>query len=563
MHDLAVAAALPAIDQRRGGVADAQALFDAAAQVFESGFVVHVQSFTIDAFSAEEVAWQGNACLALDGQGGGPFNGVIEQRVDRQAGVGDAVHEGRVGAVLEQAAHQVCQQVFVAADRGIDATGASQLVPADDLVVEFFAHAVQALVFPFVAAAGTDRNLGDGRQGVCVVRGEGRVEGLRVGEQASGTGQIREVARRLAGEYRVIAQATLLRELDLGVPVSTLAQANHQTSVGAVGEVGEPVDERQRTLLVGLDGQPEAIPAGQFGVGGECFDQVERHFQTIDFFGVDREADVARLGTEREFLDDRPQFVANATLVGDFVTRMQRRELDRDRRRFVCRAAGGGVANRPDRRAVGLEVTQRVGAAARRFSEHVVGVAVAGLFGVAGALQRFMDVAAHHELLAENAHGGDHRLPDHRFAGARDDALEGAAQIAVLVVEIDDAAGEHQRPGAGIDESTVRGAEPLLPLGTADLVANQTIDGRRIGDAQQRFGEAHQHHAFARREVVGGQEGIDASAFEATVAHRLHQWRCPFTNALLFGRGEARQRDQLLDDLGFVDTVIFAQTLAE
>jgi hypothetical protein len=76
---------------------------------------------------------------------------------------------------------------------------------ADDLVVEFFAHAVQALVLPFVAAAGADRDFGDGRQGVRVVRGKCRVEGLWIGEQASRTGQVREVARHLAGEHRVVA----------------------------------------------------------------------------------------------------------------------------------------------------------------------------------------------------------------------------------------------------------------------------------------------------------------------------------------------------------------------
>jgi hypothetical protein len=89
-----------------------------------------------------------------------------------------------------------------------------------------------------------------------------------------------------------------------------------------------------------------------------------------------------------------------------------------------------------------------------------------------------VDVAAHDELLAEDAHGGDHRLPDHRFAGARDHAFERAAEVAVFVVEIDDAAGEHQRPGAGIDKGTVRGPEPFFPFGVADLVANQAIDGR-------------------------------------------------------------------------------------
>ncbi len=124
-------------------------------------------------------------------------------------------------------------------------------------------------------------------------------------------------------------------------------------------------------------------------------------------------------------------------------------------------------------------------------------MAVAGLLGAARTLERLVDVASHHELLAEDAHRGGYRLADDRFTGARDQALEGAAQVAVVVVEIDDAASEHQRPGAGVDEGAVRGAEALFPLGAADLVANQAIDGLRVRNAQQRFGEAHQDDTFA------------------------------------------------------------------
>jgi hypothetical protein len=561
-HRLAGAAATLAGDQRRRAVADPHALVDGVAQVLDGRFVVHVQSFTVGAFGTEEIARQRDARLAFDGQGRYLLDRVGDQRVDRQTGVGDAIDERRIGAVLQQSADQIRQQIFVAAHRRIDPTGAPPFVFADDLVVEFLAHAVQALVLPFVAAAGADRDFGDGGQGVRVVGGKCRVERLWIGEQASRTGQVREVARPLAGEHRVVREAALLRDLDLGVPVGALAQAHHQAPVGAVGEVGEPVDDRQCALLVGLHGQAQAIPAGQFGSRGQRLDQVERHFQAIDFLGVDRETDIAGLGPERQRLDRRQQLVAYARFLGDFVARVQGRELDRDRRRLESRPAGGGIADRPDRRAVGLEVAQGVGAAARRFAEHVVGVAVAGFFGAARALQRFMDVAAHHELAAENAHRGNHRLPDHRFAGARHQAFERAAEVAVVVVEIDDAAGEHQRPGAGIDEGAVRGAEPFLPLGVADLVANQAIDGGRIGNPQQRLGEAHQHHALARREVVGGQKGVDAAGVQAAVANRLHQWCGALLNALLLGGAEARHGDQFLDDLGFVDPMIGPQALA-
>jgi hypothetical protein len=160
--------------------------------------------------------------------------------------------------------------------------------------------------------------------------------------------------------------------------------------------------------------------------------------------------------------------------------------------------ATAGVADGGDRLAVGIEVAQRVGAGARGFAEHVVGVAVAGLFGSARALQRLVILRPMTNCLPRMRIAV---ITACRITGspARETRrLRMPLRLRCAVVEIDDAAGEHQGPGAGIDEGAVRGAESSLPLGAADLVANQAIDGCRVGDAQQRFGEAHQHHPLAR-----------------------------------------------------------------
>jgi len=531
-------------------------------QVLECGFVVHVRSFTVGAFGTEEFTWQRDAWLAFDRQRGQPFDRVGDQRVDGQLGVGDTVDERRVGTILEQATNEVGKQVFVTADRRVDATRTVPLLGPDDLVVKFFAHAVQALVFPFVAATGADRNFGDRRQGVRVVRRERRVESLRVGKKAPGTGQVGDVAGHLARKDGVVGVATLLRDLDLGVPVGALAQADQQAPLTAVRKVGEPVEQGQGAFLIGLDGQAEAVPADQFVIGGQRFDQAHRQFESLGLLGVDGQADIPGLGPDRQRLDCRQQLAAHALLVGDIVARVQCRELDRDRRRDERRLAAGRVTDGGDRLAVRIEVAQRVGAGTCGLAEHVVRVPVAGFFGAARALQCFMDIPPHDELLAENAHRGGHRLADHRFAGTRYQALENAADAALRGVEVDDLAGEHQRPGPGIDERAVRGAESLLPLGAADLVANKAIDGIGVGDAQQRFGQAHQHHAFAGGEVVSGQEGVDAAGFQAPVTNRLDQRRRPLADALLFGMAEACLGDQFRDERFLIDAVIVTQTLA-
>ena len=58
------------------------------------------------------------ACRPTDDVGRAP-----QQRRDRHVGIGGDRDEGRVGAVLEQAAHEIGEQVAMAADRRIGAAG--------------------------------------------------------------------------------------------------------------------------------------------------------------------------------------------------------------------------------------------------------------------------------------------------------------------------------------------------------------------------------------------------------------------------------------------------------
>ncbi len=78
-----------------------------------------------------------------------PRDRIGDDLVERRLLVDDAVDEGGVGAVLEQAAHEIGQQILVAADRGIDAARLTEAIGralgADDLLVERLAHAVQPL----------------------------------------------------------------------------------------------------------------------------------------------------------------------------------------------------------------------------------------------------------------------------------------------------------------------------------------------------------------------------------------------------------------------------------
>ncbi len=74
------------------------------------------------------------------------------QRIDHQFFdldllVHQAVDEGTVRAVFQQPPHQIRQQGFMPADRGVNPAASARPVAAHHVIVERFTHAVQALEF--------------------------------------------------------------------------------------------------------------------------------------------------------------------------------------------------------------------------------------------------------------------------------------------------------------------------------------------------------------------------------------------------------------------------------
>ncbi len=405
----------------------------------------------------------------------------------------------------------------MAADRCVHAAGHVQAVGRDHLVVEVVAHAVQLLELER-PARGQPVHRGDGLR---VVGGEHRVDRVARVEQAAGVGQVADVGVRLAGEHRVAAVALDLRPLDLGVPVRALHQAHRDAAPAVARKPRDPVDHEGRALLVGLDHDAEAVPALQRGIAPGGLDHVQRQLQPVGLLGVDGQADAVALRSPGQVEQARRELVQHACALGVLVARMQGRQLDRDRGRddgvrLAARVAADGI----DRAAVGREVAVGVALGERGLAEHVVGVAVVRVAALARARQGLADGAPHHELVAHDLHRLPHREPDHRFADAPDQALEGPVHVAPRVVgEVDQVAGEHQAPGRRVHQHRLRLPDVPLPVRLAELVADQRVGGVLVGDAQQRLGHAHQQHAFLAAEVVLAHEGLD----HALVAHaRAH-----------------------------------------
>ena len=72
---------------------------------------------------------------------------ISDDIANRRFVIGQAIDEGRVGAIFEQAANQIGKQVFVAADRRINTAGLAHPRNAGNFLIERLAHAVQALEF--------------------------------------------------------------------------------------------------------------------------------------------------------------------------------------------------------------------------------------------------------------------------------------------------------------------------------------------------------------------------------------------------------------------------------
>ena len=175
------------------------------------------------------------------------------------------------------------------------------------------------------------------------------------------------------------------------------------------------------------------------------------------------------------------------------------------------------LAHRSNRRRVFLAITLGVRTRQRGLAQHVEGVAIVALFLAGGARQRAFDVAPHDELVAEDAHRLLERGARHGLAElAHQSRIPGTRLAHLVAVQRHHAAGEHQSPRRGIHQHGIGVAQVIVPRTTRNLVGNQAIRGFAIGNPQQRFGEAHEDHAFARGQAVLAQEGVERSATAAS-----------------------------------------------
>ena len=376
---------------------------------------------------------------------------------------------------------------------------------------------MQALEFVLtwrIFAANVLRHVHDGGHGVCVVRGKLGVHRMGRGQQLLGAGQVRHIGVVFARVDRVVALAVQLGAFDLAVPISALDQTHHQAVPCAACQIDDKVDHIGATLLVGLDHKADAVPALQAGRVAQRFEQVERQVEPVHLFGIDVQTDVVVTGQFGQLQHTRQQFIHHALVLGAAVAWVQGRQLDRDARAVHKALPVRCFADGVDGVFIRAQIALRVCFGQGGFAQHVVRIAKALRLHVVGTVQGLLNRLARHKLLAQHLHGQLHALADQRLAAFAHQPRE-RGQHRPLAVRGHQFAGEQQAPRSGVDKQRRAAAHMLVPVASANLVADQRVARGRVGDAQQRFGQTHQGHAFFTRQGVFLHQALYAAGTAA------------------------------------------------
>ena len=82
---------------------------------------------------------------------------------------------------------------------------------------------------------------------------------------------------------------------------------------------------------------------------------------------------------------------------------------------------------------------------------------------------------------------------------------------------------------------------------SASLSLDQRVGGLGVGDAQQRLGQAHQHHALAAGQLVFVQEGVEPAGAHALLARWATRSRASAAMRVRSVLGNRASRDQRID----------------
>ena len=134
------------------------------------------------------------------------------------------------------------------------------------------------------------------RQRMRIMGSELRVNKIGHRQQFFGAGEVGDIGIDLTGVNGIAFQPFHLCAFDFAVPVCAFHQTDHQTAAATGRQVNQVINDERAALHIRLNHKSDAVPALQFRLETEFFQQVEGDFQAIRLFGIDVDADIVLAG---------------------------------------------------------------------------------------------------------------------------------------------------------------------------------------------------------------------------------------------------------------------------
>ena len=257
-----------------------------------------------------------------------------------------------------------------------------------------FAHPMDALKLEISFLAGQFKYR---RDRVGVVSCELRINPVRHAEELPYAAQVGDIRGGLSRVDRKVREALNLGALDLRVPIGSLDKSDHDPAVQRRGKPVEEIDDVRRSLAVCLHDDAEAVPTGETRVGQHLLDHVKRQLQPVGFLGIDVQPHLRVLGHPCEGQGPFAELGHDAVALGEFVTGMKGRQLDRNSRIFAEIRGQAPGHQRLDGVPVVLE--EPIGIALRQcgLPQHVIGMRESPPLQAGRPLDRTLDGCTVHE----------------------------------------------------------------------------------------------------------------------------------------------------------------------
>ena len=420
------------------------------------------------------------------------FHRIGKQHVFADILIRQLMDETAICAIFQQTPDQIGQQILMPANRRIDAAMIARTL--DKPFKQSFAHAVQALKFEIARLPCPPDNRCDRQR---IMRRESRADIFGC-QQIARACQIRHIGRRLAREDRIVGEPTFLCVLNLGIPIRALDQADLHDAPRCRTQAIGPGDDSARAFGIRLDRHAKAVPTAKRWIARNALNNVEAHFQSRGFFGVNGQLHARRRRLYRQPSQHIGKFGHAARGLRGFIPGVECGQLNRNAMAACCI-----FAHRRNCILIGRKIARGVIICSRTFAQHIKACGKPAIFARVHALHRLFDIAAHDKDLPHHPHRSTNGLADKGLARARDQTLKAAAFVFAQY-----RFAKHQPPCCAVDQDARRLPLMRAPIGIGQLVSNQQVGGVGIGHAQERLGKREQGCAFLAAQTVFLQKPV-------------------------------------------------------